>query len=117
MAYDNLLEDVKRELLRSVEIARRAGIPAERIILDPGIGFGKTVEQNLGMLDRLDEICALGFPVLLGQLRANRSSATPSACRPANGWKAQPRRLRWALRAAPTWCGCMMSPSWCASPA
>lgn len=69
MAYDNLLEDVKRELLESVEIARRAGIPAERIILDPGIGFGKTVEQNLELLDRLDEIRALGFPVLLGPSR------------------------------------------------
>lgn len=69
MTYDNLLEDVKRELLESVEIARRAGIPAEHIILDPGIGFGKTVEQNLELLNRLDEIRTLGFPVLLGPSR------------------------------------------------
>jgi dihydropteroate synthase len=69
MEYGNLIEDVKRELMESVEIARRAGIPDEKIILDPGIGFGKTVEQNLELLNRLDEIRALGFPVLLGPSR------------------------------------------------
>jgi dihydropteroate synthase len=67
--YQNLIEDVKRELLDSVAIARRAGIPDERIILDPGIGFGKTVEHNLELIRRLDEIRALGFPVLLGPSR------------------------------------------------
>jgi len=60
---------VKRELMDSVEIARRAGIPDERIILDPGIGFGKTVAHNLELIRRLDEIRALGFPVLLGPSR------------------------------------------------
>jgi dihydropteroate synthase len=65
----DLLEDVKRELMESVAIARSAGIPDERIILDPGIGFGKTVTQNLELIDRLDEIRALGFPVLLGPSR------------------------------------------------
>ena len=67
--YDNLLEDVKSELMESVDIARQAGIPDEYIILDPGIGFGKTVEQNLELLDRLAEIRQLGFPVLLGASR------------------------------------------------
>ncbi|MDR3575533.1 MAG: dihydropteroate synthase [Anaerolineaceae bacterium] len=67
--YQNLLEDVKRELLESVGIAHAAGIPDERIILDPGLGFGKTVEQSLQLIDRLDEICALGYPVLLGPSR------------------------------------------------
>jgi len=67
--YQNLLEDVKNELMESVEIATTAGIPDKKIILDPGIGFGKTVEQNLELLDRLDEICSLGFPVLLGPSR------------------------------------------------
>lgn len=69
MEYRDLLADVKGELLESVEIARRAGIAEEKIILDPGIGFGKTVEQNLQLLNRLDEIRALGFPVLLGPSR------------------------------------------------
>ena len=67
--YQDLLEDVKRELLESVAIARSAGIPDERIILDPGIGFGKTVGQNLELIDRLDEIRLMGFPVLLGPSR------------------------------------------------
>ncbi len=69
MPYDNLLEDVKRELLESVEIAHAASVPDENILLDPGIGFGKTVEQNLELLDRLDEIKSLGYPVLFGPSR------------------------------------------------
>jgi dihydropteroate synthase len=69
MPYDNLLEDVKRELIESVAIAHAAGVWDENIILDPGIGFGKTVEQNLELVDRLGEIKALGYPVLLGPSR------------------------------------------------
>ena len=67
--YQDLLTDVKHELLESVAIARDAGISDQKIILDPGIGFGKTVSQNLELLDRLDEIRDLGFPVLLGPSR------------------------------------------------
>jgi len=67
--YQDLLEDVKRELMESVTLARSAGISDERIILDPGIGFGKTVEQNLELINHLDEIRALGFPVLFGPSR------------------------------------------------
>ncbi|KAF0109436.1 MAG: dihydropteroate synthase [Chloroflexi bacterium] len=67
--YDNLIEDVKRELMESVQIARAAGVQDRQIILDPGIGFGKTVEQNLELVNRLGEIKALGFPVLLGPSR------------------------------------------------
>ena len=67
--YEDLLEDVKRELMDSVRIARSAGIQDERILLDPGIGFGKTVAQNLELINRLDEIRSLGFPVLLGASR------------------------------------------------
>jgi len=69
VAYADLLEDVKRELLVSVDIAHKAGIKNDNIILDPGIGFGKTVEQNLELLNRLDEIKALGYPLLLGPSR------------------------------------------------
>lgn len=69
VAYENLLEEVKRELLESVALAHAAGVPDERIILDPGIGFGKTVEQNLELVDRLGEVRALGYPVLLGPSR------------------------------------------------
>ncbi len=67
--YQNLLADVKSELLGSVKLAHQAGIPDRHILLDPGIGFGKTVEQNLELLNRLDEIRDLGYPVLLGPSR------------------------------------------------
>jgi dihydropteroate synthase len=67
--YENLIEEVKRELLDSVKLAKDAGVPEEGIILDPGIGFGKTVEHNLELINRLDEIRALGYPVLLGSSR------------------------------------------------
>ena len=67
--YDNLVEDVKSELLESISLAHKAGIPDQKIILDPGIGFGKTVPQNLELLDRLDEIRELGYPILLGPSR------------------------------------------------
>jgi dihydropteroate synthase len=69
MQYNDLLEDVKNELHESANLALSAGIPSERIILDPGIGFGKTVEQNLELLNCLDEIRQLGYPVLLGPSR------------------------------------------------
>ena len=67
--YENLMEDVKRELLASVALAIKAGIEETRIVLDPGIGFGKTREHNLELINRLDEIRALGYPVLLGPSR------------------------------------------------
>jgi dihydropteroate synthase len=67
--YQNLIEEVKQELLVSVELAKKAGIPGSHIILDPGLGFGKTREHNLELINRLDEIRALGYPVLLGPSR------------------------------------------------
>ncbi len=67
--YSDLLSDVIRELLQSVEIAVAAGLPKAQIMLDPGIGFGKTVEQNLTLTNRLDEIARLGYPILYGPSR------------------------------------------------
>ena len=69
MEYKNLVEDVKTELLESVSLAHEVGIPDQQIILDPGIGFGKTVGQNLELVNRLGEIRDLGYPVLLGPSR------------------------------------------------
>lgn len=54
---------------RSLEIAFKAGLPKEHIILDPGIGFGKTIEQNIAVMGRLSELKVLGYPVLLGTSR------------------------------------------------
>jgi dihydropteroate synthase len=67
--YQDLIGDIKRELMESVSLAREAGVPDDRIILDPGIGFGKKVEHNLELIDRLDEIRDLGFPLLIGPSR------------------------------------------------
>lgn len=67
--YINLIEEVKQELLASVELAKKAGIAESHIILDPGIGFGKTREHNLELINRLDEIRLLGYPMLLGPSR------------------------------------------------
>lgn len=69
VAYNNLLNDIRTELMERVAAAQAAGVPTRHIILDPGIGFGKTVAQNLELLHRLDEIRALGYPLLLGASR------------------------------------------------
>ena len=69
VAYDDLIGDISRELFESVKLAQTAGIADSHIILDPGVGFGKTVEQNLELIDRLDEIRKLGYPLLLGASR------------------------------------------------
>ena len=65
----SLLDAMKRYFGRSIAIARAAGVPDHRIVLDPGIGFGKDLADNLLVLNRLGEIVALGFPVLAGTSR------------------------------------------------
>lgn len=65
----DLMEDIKRYLRRSIAVAEAAGVPADSLIVDPGFGFGKTPEQNLEMVARLEELRELGCPVLLGPSR------------------------------------------------
>jgi dihydropteroate synthase len=65
----DIMADVKAFLERSLEIAARAGIARERIVLDPGIGFGKTVEQSIAMIARLGELRSFGLPLLMGLSR------------------------------------------------
>ena len=67
--YGELLGDIIRELQSSIDLALTAGAKPERIIVDPGIGFGKTVEQNLELVNRLGELKALGYPILVGPSR------------------------------------------------
>lgn len=67
--YDNLISDILRELRAQIEVALSCGISEDRIIVDPGIGFGKTVEQNLALLDQIGELRVLGYPILLGPSR------------------------------------------------
>jgi dihydropteroate synthase len=67
--YDDVVREVRDFLARKAEGAIAAGVAEENVILDPGIGFGKTVAHNLLLLKHLDEIPALGFPVLVGASR------------------------------------------------
>src|SRR3954449_13092525 len=67
--YDDVVSEVKAFLEERAAFATSEGIAAERILLDPGIGFGKTVAHNLELLRRLDEIVALGFTVVIGTSR------------------------------------------------
>lgn len=67
--YDDLIGDICDELMQSVGLAHQHGIDDSQIILDPGIGFGKTVSQNLELLDRVGEIRQLGYPLLIGPSR------------------------------------------------
>lgn len=67
--YQHLMKEIKADLLASVDIALRQGVSKEKIILDPGIGFAKNFEQNLAVMRNLDQIVALGYPVLLGTSR------------------------------------------------
>ena len=65
----DILADIRRFFLRSLLLAERAGIPDRRIVLDPGIGFGKTLEQNVETIARLSELRAIGLPILVGASR------------------------------------------------
>ncbi len=68
-AYTDLLPDVIVSLRTSMDTALGAGVPPESIILDPGLGFGKTAEYNLELLRRLSELTTLGRPLLVGSSR------------------------------------------------
>lgn len=65
----DIADDILRFLERSIAIARAAGVPDDRLVLDPGIGFGKTIEQSYQAVAALPRLKALGFPVLLGLSR------------------------------------------------
>ena len=67
--YNDFLEDMVSEMAECVKIAREAGVADDKIMLDPGVGFGKTYEQNLEVLKRLGELKTLGYPILLGTSR------------------------------------------------
>ncbi len=67
--YQDLLGEIQQDLRQSLIIAQRAGINPQQIILDPGIGFGKTLEHNLEVMQRLAELRSLGQPLLLGTSR------------------------------------------------
>lgn len=67
--YSDVVAEVRDELLRQVDIALRAGVAAEAVVLDPGLGFAKTGRHDWQLLQRLDAFVELGFPVLVGASR------------------------------------------------
>jgi len=65
----DLLQEIKRFLKQAASMAVEAGVPKQRVMIDPGIGFGKTAEQNWEVMRRLAELNELGFPILVGTSR------------------------------------------------
>jgi dihydropteroate synthase len=65
----DVMKDVTTKLKRSVALAQRTGVPRSQIVIDPGLGFGKSYEQNFELIARLDEFSRLGFPLLFGASR------------------------------------------------
>ena len=67
--YSNIVNDVKNELSKQIDLALSKGIKNEQIIIDPGIGFAKNVDQNLTLLKNIDEFVSMNYPVLIGPSR------------------------------------------------
>ena len=67
--YDDVMNDIKAFLKERAEFAILRGVPRENILIDPGLGFGKTVGHNLEIIRRLPELGELGFPILIGPSR------------------------------------------------
>jgi dihydropteroate synthase len=82
--YDSVVDDIRDFLRERVLACEAAGIPGSRIVLDPGFGFGKTLEHNLELLARLDEVVALGKPVLVGMSRKSMLGKLTGRERPAD---------------------------------
>lgn len=74
--YNDYLEDLKNDLKESVEIAKKAGVKDENIMLDPGVGFAKSYEQNMIIMNHLEILKELGYPVLLGTSRKSMIGLT-----------------------------------------
>jgi len=77
--YDDLMDDVTRHFTKALHLARRRGVGADKLIVDPGIGFGKTLAHNLELLDRLGEFRSLGTPIMVGTSRKSFIGMTTGA--------------------------------------
>ncbi len=69
MNYNHFMTDVQNDLFKYIETARQAGVADDKIIIDPGVGFAKTHEQNLEIINRLEQFHCFGYPILLGTSR------------------------------------------------
>jgi dihydropteroate synthase len=94
----DVMKDVAQGLRASIAKARQAGVRKSQIIIDPGIGFGKSFEQNYELLRKLPELAKLGFPLLVGTSRKGFLGATLAH----NGKPAQPEERLWATAATVT---------------
>ena len=74
--YHDFLDDVLSDLRECTAIAKKAGVPDDKIILDPGVGFGKTLDMNLSITNHVDMLAELGYPVLLGTSRKSMIGLT-----------------------------------------
>ena len=74
--YNSFVEDVLDDLRETIAIAKKAGIADDKIILDPGVGFAKSYEQNLIITNNVDRLNELGYPVLLGTSRKSMIGLT-----------------------------------------
>ncbi len=104
---DDVVADVAAELATAVQGAVRAGVPADRIVIDPGLGFAKEAEHNWALLAGLDRLVALGFPVLVGASRKRflgELLATPAGPRPVDEREAATAAVSVMVAAAGAWC-------------
>lgn len=95
--YDDVLAEVRDWLAQRIAACRAAGLARERILIDPGIGFGKTVDHNLALLQRLQAFRALGYPLLVG---ASRKSFIGTVAREPEAQRRLPGSIAAALWAA-----------------
>jgi dihydropteroate synthase len=94
----NVMKDVIQGLRASIGKARKAGVPKSRIIIDPGIGFGKSFQQNYELLQKLAELARLGYPLLVGTSRKGFLGASLAR----HGKPAPPEERIWATAATVT---------------
>ncbi|MET0449978.1 MAG: dihydropteroate synthase [Aeromicrobium sp.] len=105
--YDDLVGDIRTELLVQVDAALAAGVDPGRIILDPGLGFSKTGEQNWTVLAHLDAFVAMGFPLLVAASRKRfigELLATGDELRPTQGREAATAAITMLSATAGAWC-------------
>ena len=121
----NVLRNVSAGLRHTVAIARRAGIAKSQIVLDPGIGFGKSAAQNFVLLQKLPELARLGFPLLVGVSRKGFiGRALGGVPKGERAWAPQPRwpqafsvaHTSFAFTTSPKWCKSRASPMPCYIP-
>ncbi len=96
--FVDLLGEIRAELAAAVDRALAAAVPRDRLVVDPGIGFGKTYDQNCQILARLDELSALGLPLLIGASRKSFIGHLTGGAPPQDRLEGSLAALAWAAR-------------------